>query len=92
MDRVFTFKCGCGDPVDEHVTKVWVDKEDETVCIYSSLDHYLPWYKRVIPAVKYVLGIDNTFVHYKETYMDTRDFIKTIMDIKDFIKTEGETL
>ena len=88
MNKVFTFKCGCGDPTDDHVVKVWVDKEDMDVCLYASLNHYLPWYKRLLPAVKYLFGIDNTFIHYQETLMNLDSFVEQCNEIGSFIEEE----
>jgi len=87
-EKVFTFKCDCGDPTDDHVTKVWIDKEDGDVCIYSSLNHYLPWYKRVLPSIKYLFGIDNTFIHYKETFQNVGEFKAQVKEIVDYLEEE----
>ena len=88
MKKIFTFECDCGDITNDHVTKVWVDKEEDDVCIYSSLNHYLPWYKRVLPAIKYLLGVDNTFIHYKETFMSIDNFNKQLEKISTYSNKE----
>lgn len=83
-DKVFTFKCDCGEAT--HNTKVWVDKENDEVLIYASLNHYLPWYKRLPVAFKYLLGIDNTFVQYEETFMSVDKYTKVLNEIKNFLE------
>ena len=82
--KVFTFKCDCRD--NTHNTKVLVDKDNDEVLLYASLNHYLPWYKRLLPAVKYLFGIDNTFVQYTETYMNVEEYKKVLNEINKHLE------
>lgn len=83
-DKLFKFKCACGAP--SHTTDILIDKEHKEVLIYASLNHYLPWYKRLLPAIRYVLGIDNTFVMYNESYLTLDDFNLKITEIKEYLE------
>jgi len=86
MEKVFTLNCDCSKTLGLHSSKVWIDMEDEEVLIYTSMVHYLPWYKKVIPAIKYITGIDNTHVDYMETYLTLEDFKGKLNDMKGFIE------
>lgn len=68
-----------------HNVKIWVDKSDSSVLIYTAMTHYIPWYKRLRNAFKYVLGSDNRFVDYQETFMSTKDFTKKMKEILEYV-------
>ena len=53
------FECACMSP--EHVIAFTLDEYDENDCelyLEVQLINYMPWYKRVWPAIKYLLNIE----------------------------------
>lgn len=87
-NKTFTLKCSCND-IGLHDVKFQVsfdEKFGDDVCIYTSMCHYIPWYKRLYNAAKYVLGIDNTFVDYVETMVDSKTFVDTMDEICNYIE------
>lgn len=81
--KVFDLNCDCND-IGLHTVKICVDNSDSSVLIYTGMSHFIPWYKRLRNAYKYVLGTDNTYVDYQETYMHTEDFTKKMKEIINF--------
>lgn len=87
MSERFDLKCACGD-TKEHIAIFDFDEQDwkDTLSVGLYLNHYLPWYKRLVLAVKYVLGIDNTYQHYvegiynKDEVARLRDWLNTVHD------------
>lgn len=78
-DKVFEFKCDCN-YIGLHSVKAQVDGEH--IYIYTSMNHWLPWYKRLGVAIKYILGIDNTYCDYHETVLEYNEFFKIVDEIK----------
>lgn len=58
------------------------DQDHGTCYIYTNMNHYLPWYKRVLVGMKYIFGIDNTFVHYTECVTKVSDLKSAIKKLK----------
>jgi hypothetical protein len=71
--------CDCGDLVN-HILYINED-DDGFISLNLALNHFLPWYKRVVVACKYVLGLDNTYFHYVELVIrkDSED-VKQLME------------
>mgnify|MGYP000648674256 CR=1 FL=1 len=84
-EKIFTLDCNCND-IGLHNVKVWIDKEDNDVAIYTSMNHYLPWYKRLVNAVRYTFGCDNTFIDYQETMVSLDKFTEVVQDITNYCK------
>lgn len=60
--------CDCGDDKEHLVDfQYWNDVWADTVSISTSMNHCLPWYKRLKIGIMYVLGVDNTYSHYVES-------------------------
>lgn len=83
-------ECGCGMP--EHILtfeKWYNDGEfigDDFVAVGKYLSHYLPWYKRIIVAVKYVLKWGKMKDHFDTTELSKQDvsrLIQFLQDMKD---------
>lgn len=92
----YYFKCECGSPhhiiVVSHDIFVWRDEPDtvevdEDVYIHTGMNHYLPWYKRLIIGLKYILGIDNTHCMYSECYLKLEDASKMIDVLKGYVNS-----
>lgn len=65
--------CRCGGHTKTHDVEFqyWPDAEHgDSFTISTSLNHFLPWYKRLWVGVKYILGIDNTYYFYTEAELD----------------------
>lgn len=64
---------GCKCTLREHEIHFQQDEDnikDGECVIYSTLNAYMPWYKRVALAVRYIFGIDTHSCHYDETLVD----------------------
>jgi len=71
------FECMCHSP--EHVLRVEIDEDFKCVVFTTYLDHYLPWYKRIIVAIRYVLGFEpSQYGHFSETLLKDEDTKKLI--------------
>lgn len=82
--------CRCGGYGKDHDVSFqhWPDPQTgDEFTISTSLSHYLPWYKRLLVAIKYTLGIDNTFVFYKETMLDKQELTKLHTFISGVVET-----
>jgi hypothetical protein len=71
-DRGAIITCLCGD-VKEHSLYLRRDAEEEEVYISSTLNIYLPWWKRILVALKYIFGVINTTHTYTEIVVSKRD-------------------
>lgn len=72
-------KCHCGDDREHLITFKFYDQDkdwNDFVIANAALNHYLPWYKRVPIALKYLFGIDNTHCHYVESIYDKATMVK----------------
>lgn len=76
-EKKFRIDCDCGDDTD-HTVSFWYSGEGRFsyLCVYTSLQHYASVWKRLKLAVKYVLGIDNTFTPYTETVVSKENAVK----------------
>jgi hypothetical protein len=52
----------------------WFDEKKFEYYIYVSMNPHLSWYRRIWPAIKYILGIDKGFIAYGETILTEEDF------------------
>lgn len=62
------FECSCWSP--EHLIMVETNASESEVIITTQLSHHLPWYKRIIPAIKYVFGMDYDCAGWGETVLN----------------------
>ena len=92
----YYFKCECGTPdhifIVSHDMFVWRDDPDtveveEDIYVHTGMNHYLPWYKRLVIAFKYILGIDNTNCIYSESYINVEDASKLIDILKTYVNS-----
>lgn len=65
-------ECDCRD--DAHLFKlVYVPGDNYgvgNVCLSVQMNQYLPWYKRVWQALRYVFGAESRFGHWDTTCME----------------------
>jgi hypothetical protein len=77
-DLKYTAQCDCGDLT--HVIRfykyVWTPELDVEYGIEFLLNHYLPWHKRIIPAIKYLFG--SPWVGYDSIMLQEADREKII--------------
>lgn len=74
MQDSFDLKCNCEYNRD-HLTRFELCDDFEDVIVGSSMNHYLPWYKRVVIGLKYILGIDNTY-QYTESIVNKEEMVR----------------
>ena len=66
-----TINCSCVGNPPECMTVIdvfeydWKDELVKDIYIHSQLNEYLPWYKKIIPAIRYVLGIQAYNTHWR---------------------------
>jgi len=74
------FECTC--MTFDHNVRFEVDNEIGTISISVPLNHWLPWWKRLLLAIKYVFGKTERYGHYDTVQLNPNDYekIKTILD------------
>ncbi len=74
------FECTC--LTFDHNVRFEVDNEIGTISISVPLNHWLPWWKRIWLAIKYVFGKTQRYGHYDTIQLNPNDYekIKTILD------------
>lgn len=84
-----TVQCGCGSPVDHLITMIYSPDVSygDAFFMYAELNHYLPWYKRLVLAWKYIRGTNNKNCHHTETYITNeqevvkmRDYLNEVLE------------
>lgn len=64
--------CECGSA--DHVMLVAERSfDDDEVYVCVQMNTYLPWYRRVVQAVRYVLGVGETKYHWAETILGPQE-------------------
>lgn len=78
------FDCACSDIA--HTIRFYSDADPdyEEFGLEVALNHYLPWYKRVWVAVKYVFGFKADYGQYDSWILDSNDRkrLRELMDWK----------
>ncbi len=69
-------ECACMSP--EHLIKFYVDVEDGDVCLDVHLANWIPWYKRIWRAVKYVFGYKSKYGDFDSVILKDEDVLKII--------------
>lgn len=73
MEREY-FECQCSD--FNHVFRFVLDEKDGEAWLEVNINHYLPWYKRVWEAVRYVFGLRPAYGHYDITMLREEDYVR----------------
>jgi hypothetical protein len=84
MTNRFDLKCECGDK--SHIAVVEFDCSGgwyDSLTVGLGMNHYLPWYKRLVIGFKYVFGMDNTFQQYVEVVCDK----ESVQQLSEWIET-----
>lgn len=86
LDGTHYFECACGSP--EHTIRFTLDKQDDPPVIYCDfyLDQYLPWYRRVLVAVKYIFKIKPQYEHFATWYMRNEDVLRLKNMCESFLR------
>lgn len=66
------FRCACG--TYDHLVMVTYDAEYDEYYLYCAMDSFLPWYKRLYHAARYILGMKPTAYHFGETCIQGESF------------------
>lgn len=98
VEKEFTkheeFKCSCGNWQDYIVAEY--DRMDfgekhgdnrlhDSLYFYTQMNHYLPWYKRLVNAVRYVVGYESKWIHWSETLLSHKDAIRLKELLEEYI-------
>lgn len=66
--------CSCG---DTHFLKIgYFGDEVDSFYVTVEMNPYLPWYKRFVQAVRYVIGLETKWCSYKELVLDFEDAVE----------------
>ena len=84
LDGTKYYECQCGSP--SHTLRFVLDLDPEFPTLYTELmmSHYLPWYKRIWVAIKYIFRYDTTD-HYGSWELkpeDADDLINLLIKLK----------
>jgi len=81
-------ECQCSD--FNHVVRFVLDEKDGEVWLEVNINPYLPWYKRVWEAVRYVLGMRAAYGHYDVTMLRDEDYVRlhALLDRSSLIKRQ----
>lgn len=74
-------ECDCHEPF--HQVILDFDPEEREVMIYTQMKNYLPWYKRLLAAFKYVFLLDTTRIDYVEALVSSKKELEMIRDFFD---------
>ena len=77
------FECTCS--TFDHNIRFEVDEEMGHIAISVPLNHWLPWWKRLWLAVKYVLKQTERYGHYDTVMLNPNDYgkIRELLDISE---------
>ena len=71
------YVCDCGNPehniISSHDRYVWGGIVDEDFSLHVQMSHYIPWYKRILVAIRYILGMEVKNYHYAETLLSVEE-------------------
>ena len=96
-ERIEYFGCSCAQ--FDHLLVVESRKYEDglsELAVYKSMSHYLPWYKRLYHAFRYIFGMKPTRYHFEETIIlnpvDMKRLYETIKDCHDHGKDRSKCL
>ena len=70
------FDCECSDL--GHTLRFWCDPEFGSISVEFRLVDSLPWYKRLVRAVYYVLGRQLSGTDYDSTMLRQEDYVRLL--------------
>jgi len=66
-----TFECECLS--HKHLVKFVLDDEDNFLSVIVNLNNWLPWYKRILVGIKYILGLPTNYHEFDEVILQQKD-------------------
>jgi hypothetical protein len=84
LDGIKYVECSCN--ADEHLLRFILDAEDREIYVCTFLNHYKPWYKRLIDAVRHVFGYKCKYGHFDATVVDESTFYQLKDMVNEFDK------
>jgi hypothetical protein len=82
------FECQCSDY--NHVFRFCHDLSDNSVMLEVNINHYLPWYKRVLEAIRYVFKMDRVHGHFDVTIMRPEDMNNLALLVDDYFNYDHD--
>lgn len=67
--------CRCRDHMFVAALDDWED-HDVDLIFMATINHYLPWYRRIGVALRYLFGMDNTFTSHADVVCSPEDAVK----------------
>lgn len=83
------FDCDCSD--FNHVFRFVLDTDDGTLWLEAQLSLWLPWYRRLWHAVRYVFGKSRMYGHYDITSLQEKDFdrLRELLDRSEQLRRKA---
>lgn len=94
FDKVERFECSCGNWQDFiAVTYSRMDwgpnhgdhRLTDDLSLHVQMNHFLPWYKRLVRAILYVFAKDAKWSHWSETLISHKDAIRLKKILEEYI-------
>jgi hypothetical protein len=70
-------ECECGDFA--HIIRFTIDDDytcESPITLETRMSHFLPWYRRIVLAFRYIFKLDTTAIQYGETIIPPETFPK----------------
>jgi len=78
------YECDCSD--SDHTIQVWTDPDCDEVIISTQLAPLLPWYKRIVAAVRYVINPHGKYSHWHDTILSIDSARELNNQLNGFLK------
>jgi len=88
-NKTYFFECECSSP--DHVLGISFDAQEKEVTIHTQLMQPNNVFKRIVLAVKYVLGYTESYGHWDTTMMNEEKFMDLYNLMTRYIFTVGFT-
>lgn len=80
----YYFECQCAS--FNHIFKIVHDQKDNSVWLETHLNHYLPWYKRVVAAFRFIFKMKSCYDHFDSTMLCPKDMESLTYLVDDYIE------
>jgi len=87
LDGTINLECSC--QTMEHNLRFILDKKEREIFVEFFLSDYLPWWKRIIPAIKYLLGMKRHHTDFDCFIMKEEDIETLRNHLTKFLKDIG---
>jgi len=88
-NKTYYFQCECSS--QDHTVGISFDAEEKEVTLHTQLAQHNNIFKRLVLAVKYVLGQTPSYGHWDTTMMNEEKFMDLYNLMSRFIYTAGFT-